>query len=727
MTVRMPVAGGLMDPRIWPVDSEGPHREFGVIDLQMSLKHEMTGKQVRYVPVVPPGVRTQKIEHAYRDLLLEIKKTEWRGRSDTDKKGSIEKKFARLVKAFADALSGKRGFVRKCVLGKRVDLSGRAVIVSDPALDLDECRLPEEARRYAEGRMVLLNRAPSLHRYNLHAFTPTFHDRHVIALHPALCGRFNADFDGDTMAYHVVVGETADEEAIERMLPSRSLRSSAAGQPLVHLEQEALAGIAYLRLAKKGEFTTRFGSRGSDLQMLGREIREWAAEGPEVAREAMAVGFGAATGAGLSVGWADIVDVVGGKEGAASREDSEEGRVAAEKWVDDEVEKWRSGGRAAKGAVLALLIQSGALRNPEKGLDLLMQLAMGRGRFAKLAGGETKYVAGCLRDGLEDEEEWFAAAYGGRQGLADKKLVTPVAGSLTRDLVWAAEDLVIGSHDDCGAPAGGVNVVALGDGERECLSVEQWERGRTTIGGHRGTIRSPVLCNTRDEGIICRRCYGEEPSSGGGGTLETGYPIGLVAAQSVGERATQLAMRTFHSGGRTDADLASGLPRICALFRGQAVRVLGGPDDNVWTRVQEVGSCRGLQGGRSVARRLADLTRAKGHANLKAVCDGLVRVFLSEMYRSYKVEDVAPIHFETLLAAMLRSEDVKGEQGRKLVLEGVRQKAGRRVSFLEGLAFGAVPRRVRKLAKCLHDRGGPKFSPVSGHTFSRMLGRKGGG
>ena len=74
-TVRVPVPGGLKDPRIWPVDAGGPHRELGVIDLETSVKHELTGKKVRYVPVVPPDLRTQGIDQGYRDLLLEVRRT----------------------------------------------------------------------------------------------------------------------------------------------------------------------------------------------------------------------------------------------------------------------------------------------------------------------------------------------------------------------------------------------------------------------------------------------------------------------------------------------------------------------------------------------------------------------------------------------------------------------------------------------------------------------------
>ena len=102
-------------------------------------------------------------------------------------------------------------------------------------------------------------------------------------------------------------------------------------------------------------------------------------------------------------------------------------------------------------------------------------------------------------------------------------------------------------------------------------------------------------------------------------------------------------------------------------------------------------------------------------------------VFLYEMYRSYKVADVAPIHFETLLAAMLHKAEAKGEAKNEWALEGVRQKAARRNSFLELLGFGGVSQRVKDLAgrPGLSD-GGSESTPLSRRTLSRMLGRRGG-
>ena len=720
-TVRVPVEGGLLDPGIWPAGFRKRRRGLGVIDLQVSAEHKLIRQNVRYVPVVPPHVRTPRMERGYRDLLREIRRGERRGNGPAENRAGVEKAFKRLVDAFADALNGKKGFVRKCLLGKRVDLSGRAVIVPDPTLRLDECGLPEAMRGGAEERPVLLNRAPSLHRYNLHAFEPTFHGNSVIALHPALCGRFAADFDGDTMACHVVVGEQAAEEALEKMRPSKSLRSSAAGQALVHVEQETLAGIAYLMLRKPAELTTLFEPCGGDLATLGGEVREWATKGPQEAAAAMKLGFDAATSAGLSVGWADIPAGAGGRVEAAGGKGGYEGRAGAEKWVAEELEKWRTGGKDAEGAVLALLIRSGALRSPEKGVDLLMELAVARGSFERLAGGRTEDVRGCLANGLENAKEWFAAAFGGRKGLADKKLVTPIAGSLTRDLVWAAKALVIGPEEDCGTEERLV-VVGLHDGERELLSDRQWKGRRDQE--PEGRIRSPVLCAGRDEGTICRRCYGPDVSGDSGQAPEPGYPIGLVAAQSVGERGTQLAMRTFHASGRTEGGLASGLERICALFRGQKVGVQGTEDDNAWDRVAKEGGCEGPREVGLIPRRLADLTEAEDDA--QRACNGLVRVFLFEMYQSYRVVDVAPIHFETLLAALLsKGPETEGSGGR-LTLEGVRTRAEKRASFLEQLGFGGVSRSVRKQATALRESTErARSSSVLNQALSRMLGRKG--
>lgn len=192
----------------------------------------------------------------------------------------------RMLKSIADMLKGKQGRFRQNLLGKRVDYSGRSVIVVGPHLKLYQCGLPKRmalelfrpfviselirreyvhnvrsASRFIEsGRdevwdileeitnksHVLLNRAPTLHRLGIQAFQPILIEGKAIQIHPMVCTAFNADFDGDQMAVHVPLTEQAKQEAAELMLSSKNLLKPATGQPVVTPSQDIVLGCFYL-------------------------------------------------------------------------------------------------------------------------------------------------------------------------------------------------------------------------------------------------------------------------------------------------------------------------------------------------------------------------------------------------------------------------------------------------------------------------------------------------
>ncbi len=198
----------------------------------------------------------------------------------------------RALKSVADMLKGKQGRFRQNLLGKRVDYSGRSVIVIGPNLELDECGLPKKMalelfkpfiinklidNEYAHnvriaGRMVddeteeayemlekiidhqfvLLNRAPTLHRLSIQAFRPKLIEGKAIQVHPLVCAAFNADFDGDQMAVHVPLTEKARKECEEIMLSSRNLLKPSSGDPIVNPSQDIVLGIYYLTQIKEG-------------------------------------------------------------------------------------------------------------------------------------------------------------------------------------------------------------------------------------------------------------------------------------------------------------------------------------------------------------------------------------------------------------------------------------------------------------------------------------------
>jgi len=197
----------------------------------------------------------------------------------------------RPLKSLSEALRGKQGRFRQNLLGKRVDYSGRSVIVVGPELKLNQCGLPKQmalnlfhpfvlrellkekhghqkaSRKMLEigdpvvwsilenvikDRPVLLNRAPTLHRLGIQAFEPVLIEGKAIQLHPLTCAAFNADFDGDQMAVHVPLSIEAQVEARVLMMATNNIFSPASGRPIAVPSQDMILGCAYLTLAKKG-------------------------------------------------------------------------------------------------------------------------------------------------------------------------------------------------------------------------------------------------------------------------------------------------------------------------------------------------------------------------------------------------------------------------------------------------------------------------------------------
>ncbi len=198
----------------------------------------------------------------------------------------------RRLKSLSDMLKGKQGRFRQNLLGKRVDYSGRSVIVSGPELKITQCGLPKmmalelfkpfvighlidddkahnikSATRMIEasenavwdaldevikGKYVLLNRAPTLHRLGIQAFQPKLIEGKAIQLHPLVCKGFNADFDGDQMAVHLPLSVASQKEAKEIMSASRNLLKPADGTPILHIEQDIVLGLFYLTYDKPG-------------------------------------------------------------------------------------------------------------------------------------------------------------------------------------------------------------------------------------------------------------------------------------------------------------------------------------------------------------------------------------------------------------------------------------------------------------------------------------------
>ena len=282
---------------------------------------------VKVVPVIPPELRplvpldggrfaTSDLNDLYRRViirnnrlkrLLEIKAPEVILRNekrmlqeavdsllDNSRKSSAVKTDSnRALKSLSDSLKGKSGRFRQNLLGKRVDYSGRSVIVVGPSLHLHECGLPKDmaaelykpfvirkliergivktvksAKKIVDrkdpvvwdilenvlrGHPVLLNRAPTLHRLGIQAFQPKLIEGKAIQLHPLVCSAFNADFDGDQMAVHLPLGNAAILEAQMLMLSSHNILNPANGSPITVPSQDMVLGLYYLTKERYSE------------------------------------------------------------------------------------------------------------------------------------------------------------------------------------------------------------------------------------------------------------------------------------------------------------------------------------------------------------------------------------------------------------------------------------------------------------------------------------------
>ncbi|MEQ8362637.1 MAG: DNA-directed RNA polymerase subunit beta' [Cyclobacteriaceae bacterium] len=296
-------------------------------DANTRIENRPEWMAIKMVPVIPPELRplvpldggrfaTSDLNDLYRRViirnnrlkrLIDIKAPEVILRNEkrmlqeavdslfdnSRKVNAVRSDGNRALKSLSDMLKGKQGRFRQNLLGKRVDYSGRSVIVVGPALKLHECGLPKDmaaelfkpfiirkliergivktvksAKKIVDrkdpvvwdilenvlkGHPVLLNRAPTLHRLGIQAFQPKLIEGKAIQLHPLVCTAFNADFDGDQMAVHVPLGQEAILEASMLMLSSHNILNPANGAPITVPSQDMVLGLYYLTKGRKGE------------------------------------------------------------------------------------------------------------------------------------------------------------------------------------------------------------------------------------------------------------------------------------------------------------------------------------------------------------------------------------------------------------------------------------------------------------------------------------------
>lgn len=618
----------------------------------------------------------------------------------------------RMLKSIIDSLKGKKGEqgkgkegrIRKNLLGKRVDSSARSQITVGPDLKLHQCGLPyklamdiarpfvynellklgyainmkharkiveleraeamEALEKVFEERMILLNRAPSLHRMSFQAFDPVLIHGKAIRLHPLVCSAFNADFDGDQMGVHLPLTREAQIEARVLMSSVNNIFSPASGSVLVTPTQDALFGIYYItkeqdgckgegmRFADKEDVITAYEHEVVDLhakiemrhdskivkttpgrvllanifpdqipfENLNKTLKK-----KDVAKliemcfdeaghratvdmldKLKNLGFKYATISGLSIGMDDIKSpkdkrkLIEEAETAISEIEKayEQGLLEKEDRHKKIIDIWEDTSQKIKTKVmdvigipqdeeaeplteaqkkylkefncLWMMADSGARGNEEQ-----INAAAGMCGLMPKPSGEIMEIPikSSLGEGLS-YHEYLLLVHKGRKGRIDGPTKTPIAGYFTRRLIYAMQDVVI-EEKDCGTRQY-IEMKSLYDNNdeviesaadraysriaaKDIINPETHEvivRKGEIIGkkeveaikksGVRNMfVRSPLTCDAKKG--ICAACYGLDLSTKA--IVEIGTPVGIIAAQSIGEPGTQLTLRTFHSSG----------------------------------------------------------------------------------------------------------------------------------------------------------------------------------
>ena len=605
----------------------------------------------------------------------------------------------RRLKSISDMLKGKQGRFRQNLLGKRVDYSGRSVIVVGPKLKIDQCGLPKQmalelfkpfviswllkgehahnirsATRLIEagdtlvwdaldavieGKYVLLNRAPSLHRLSIQAFQPKLVEGKAIQLHPLVANGFNADYDGDQMAVHLPLSKEAQREARELMSATNNLLKPADGAPVLNIGQDVVLGNYYLtyekpsaqtetrkayssvyeaemaydkgaiqlqtpiRVFTKGEIRDTTLGRVFFNEILPAEypydnsiqskkqlkkvlakifIDSGAEETARTADRMKGLAFRFATIAAVSTGKDDYIEfsetgefvAEGDAKTTLISEQFDDGLITEDERYNLTVAAWRNTDRkiadflqsqlSGMDTSISVMVNSGArgdISNVKWASAMIGIMVDSANREIELP------IRSNYKQGLSSLEA-FVATRGARKGLIDTALKTADSGYLTRRLVDVSQD-VFTVEDEAGDDEG----YAIYRSETELTMIDFSNRlfGRFTaeeIPGHIGkdelitqkiadaidadkdieSVKIQSVLSTKNLRGIPRKSYGIDMSTGH--LVDNAQPVGVIAAQSVGEPGTQLTLKTFHKGGEAGGDITQGLPRVEELFEARS-------------------------------------------------------------------------------------------------------------------------------------------------------------
>lgn len=521
-----------------------------------------------YIPVIPIRYRPFELSDINK-LYFEIFKK--------SKQGSSKELEKKLEEKFSKKINGKNGLIRAAFLGRRLDFSGRAVIVPNPQLDIDVIKVPSLFKKkwnLNKHDIVCLNRQPTLHIHNLQSFRVQFTTNNVIEINPLICSGFGADFDGDTMAVYFIPEKYKDLFNWKNFYVDKHIYLIANGNLNLSFSQDIISGLFYkfkfennhpldLEERLKNIFEKIKGTKNLNAKDINSLIRDYLLENKIPSNEALKIlkdiallGLEGCTESGLSFSLFDLLEI---KE---KTNDKELANVLSE-FLETNV--FNSP---------AIMVKSGARGNEGQ----LKQIILKRGEIKTISNHYQKEVNRSYLD-LLSPDEYFDCCYGARSGLGDKKLLTPVCGYLTRKLIFMVNDLCI-IEEDCGVDIGfDIKINKGGKFDvnnflgRFLINFKEYNLDTPflTIGNLRKIkslnsgvlkIRSPLKCKSLEKGGICSYCYGLLLNTM---TIpKVGTNVGIISAQSIGERATQDAMKTFHSG--TQTKVVSSIEDIITLL-----------------------------------------------------------------------------------------------------------------------------------------------------------------
>lgn len=514
-------------------------------------------------------------------------------------KGRVRDGFISEIKGGADGGQPKEGFFIGKMLSKRQDYVGRGTIIPEPSLGVDEMAMPEQmawkifepfivrelskfgkspnqaaeeikqktelAKRALDivmkERLVLLNRAPSLHKFSVMAFKPTITQGKSVKIPPLVVKGFNADFDGDTMTVHTPVTDEAVQEA-HRLLPSRNLYSPGDHSKLMLAPgQEAQLGLYYLSLTAQGR--TRLAkilgpkfpvNAVLDKKGVSNLLQKISVEAPKdfprILQDLKQEGDKHAYEKGFSIGINDlavfkkerdrIVSTAERLAKTSTLEQLEKHNATLTGIVNKLLDKKLAG----KENPLYDMVRSGARGSADQLRQIMVSplfLADAKGKIVPIP------IRKSYSEGLDVADYW-TSLYGARRGMMDRAIQTSIPGGFAKDIMASTIDNVI-SAQDCGTKKGVMFHVEHADLLDRFLAGAQFGFAHNTLvdtnvvmklkkaGAKEVMARSPLTC-LQAKGT-CAKCYGLDEH---GQTPEVGDNVGAKAGQTLSEPLTQMTM-----------------------------------------------------------------------------------------------------------------------------------------------------------------------------------------